>query len=145
MLPAWVIHHFYSRPFQFMMRSKFHFSQQKTYFPQFIDKFLKFEVIEYLIHCVCNRSSLILFKLLALFSTVKYKLGSWFSQFVCRFKMGFLRVSLRLYFQVFPNSQRDFRIFECCFGWTSQLREKRWKTVFFNISLGCTSKLFQIC
>ena len=34
--------------------------------------------------------------------------------------MGFLSVGIRLYFQVFHNSQRDFGYFECCTGWTSQ-------------------------
>ena len=34
------------------MRSKFHLSKWKTYFPQFIDKSLKFEAAEYLIHYV---------------------------------------------------------------------------------------------
>ena len=34
------------------MSSKFHLSKWKTYFSQFIDKFLKIEEVEYLIHYV---------------------------------------------------------------------------------------------
>ena len=34
------------------MRSKFHISKWKTYFSDFIDKFLKIEEVEYLIHYV---------------------------------------------------------------------------------------------
>ena len=34
------------------MSSKFHLSKQKTYFSQFIDKYLKIEEVEYLIHYV---------------------------------------------------------------------------------------------
>ena len=55
---------------------------------QFIDKFLKFEVMEYFIHCVLNRSSLILCKLLPLYSILKLKLESNFSQFIHRFIIG---------------------------------------------------------
>ena len=43
--------------------------------------------MDYLIHCVLNRSSLILCKLLALYSTVKFKLGPNFLQFIRRFKI----------------------------------------------------------
>ena len=35
---------------EFIMGLKFHFSKWKTYFPQFIDKFLQFEEIKYFIH-----------------------------------------------------------------------------------------------
>ena len=34
------------------MTSKFHLSKWKTYFSQFIDKYLKIEEVEYLIHYV---------------------------------------------------------------------------------------------
>ena len=34
------------------MNSEFHFSEWKTYFSQFTDKFLKIEEVEYLIHYV---------------------------------------------------------------------------------------------
>ena len=34
------------------MSSKFHLSKWKTYFSQFIDKFLQIEEVEYLIHYV---------------------------------------------------------------------------------------------
>ena len=57
-------------------------------------------------------------------------------------KSGYLSIALRLYFQVFPNSQRDFGIFECCSGWTSQffpIHEKDGK-IFFLIYI---SPVFQ--
>ena len=98
-----------------MLKVKISFFSIENIFFQFIDKFLKFEVREYLIHCVLNRSSLISCKLLALYSTLKLRLGPNFSQFIhtssIDSKLGFLSVSLRLYFQVFPNLQRDFGIF----------------------------------
>ena len=109
--------------------------------------------MEYLIHCVLNRGSLISCKLLALYSTLKPRLGPNFLQFIHNSsidsKLGFLSVSLRLYFQVFPNSQRDFEIFLCCSGWNSQffpIQEKKdgKLLLFLYISLGCTSKLFPI-
>ena len=34
------------------MSSRFHLSKQKTFFSQFIDKYLKIEEVEYLIHYV---------------------------------------------------------------------------------------------
>ena len=35
-------------------------------------------------------------------------------------KLRFLSVSLRLFFQVFSNSQKDFAVFKCYSSWTSQ-------------------------
>ena len=52
-------------------------------------------------------SSFILYKSLALLSTVKHELGPNFIQFTLDSKLGFLSVRLRLNFHVFPNSQRD--------------------------------------
>ena len=55
-----------------------------------------------------------------------------------------MSVGLRLYSQVFSNSERDF---ECCSSSNSQffpIPEKDIKVSFFNISLGCTSKFFPI-
>ena len=43
------------------MSSKFHLSKWKTYFSQFIDKFLKIEEVEYLIHYVKFKMWLALF------------------------------------------------------------------------------------
>ena len=60
-------------------------------------------------------------KLPILFSTLELNLGHNFSQFIHRFiNWDFLIVGYRLYFQVFSNSQRDFRSFKCCSSWTSQ-------------------------
>ena len=73
-------------------------------------------------HYVWNEDSLIILcKLTIWFSAVKLKLGPKLFQFIHRFKYsfdydsstGFLSVGLMLYFQVFPNSRRDFGIFEC--------------------------------
>ena len=56
-------------------------------------------------------NSLILCKLPILFSAVKLKLGHKFSSIIRRFKI--LSLEFWLDFHVFPNSQRDFGIFEC--------------------------------
>ena len=90
---------------EFIIGSKFHFTQWKTYFSQFIDKFLKTEVMNCLIHYVLNVIRIILYKLTNLFSTVKLKLGPNFSQFNYRFKIEIFSVGLRLYFQFFSNSE----------------------------------------
>ena len=95
--------------------------------------------MEYLIHCVLNRSSLISCKLLALYSTLKLRLGHNFLQFIQNSfidsKLGFLSVSLRLYFQVCPNSQRDFGIFFMLlwldFSVFPNSGKKRWKIASF--------------
>ena len=72
---------------EFPVGSNFHFSQWKIYFSQFIflDKYLKFEEIEYLIHQVKFEMwpAFILCKL-SLFSTVNLELGHRFSQFILR-------------------------------------------------------------
>ena len=122
-----------------MLKVKISFFSIETYFSQFIDKFLKFEVMEYLIHCVLNRSSLISCKLLALYSTLKLRLGPKFLQFIHNSsidsKLGFLSVSLRLYFQVFPSSQRDFwNFFYVALAGLlsfSQFRKKKMENCFF--------------
>ena len=71
------------------MGSKFHFffSQWKTYFIQFIDKFLKFEEMEIVIHHVEFEIWPVLDKLPILFSAVKLKLEHSLSQFIYRFKI----------------------------------------------------------
>ena len=53
----------------------------------------------------------------SLFSTLKLKLGHSFSQFTLRFDLRFLNVGLRLYFELFSNLRKD------------------WKLGFVNISL----------
>ena len=133
---------FYSGPFQFIMVSKFHLPQQETYFSKFIDKFLKFEVMGYFIHCVLNRSSL---NYSFIFNSATQDLP--FPNSSVDSNLGFSSVSLRLYFQVFLNSQRDFGILNVALAGLlsfSQFRKKRCKFAFLNIRLGCTSKLFPI-
>ena len=125
----------YSGPFQFMMGSKFNFSQNcwKHIFFNSLINFLKLEAREYLIHSIWNVNSLILWTLPVLFLTVKVKLGADFSQFIRRFEIKICGCWLN--FQVFPNSQINFGIFECCCGWTSQFflnSEKNWKIAFFE-------------
>ena len=63
------------------------FFQWKTVFSQFIIKFLQFQVMEYLIRYFSNVNSLILCKLLILFSAVKLELGHNFPQHIHRFKI----------------------------------------------------------
>ena len=93
---------------EFLLCSKLHFAQWKIFFAQFIfiDKCLKFKAIQYLSLCwVWNVTSLISYEL-PLFSTVELKLGHSFSQCILRFKIRIFNVGLKLYFQVFPNSQK---------------------------------------
>ena len=87
MLSAWVKHQIvdiniqgFSSP-ELPINSKLCFSQWKIYFSPFIAKFIKFVVQPYV-------NSLLLCKLLILFSTVQLKLGHNFSQFIHRFKIG---------------------------------------------------------
>ena len=70
---------------------------------------------------VWNVTSLILSKFI-LFSTVKLKLGHSFSQFILRFKIGILNSSLRLYFKLFPNSQKNknWNFFNVFSSWAFQ-------------------------
>ena len=75
---------------KFPMGSKFNLSQSKTYFSQFIDKFLKLEEMEYLIH-VKFKMWLALCKSSILFSTVNLKLEQNFSQYINRCKIGTLQ------------------------------------------------------
>ena len=93
------------------MDSRSHFSQLKTYLSQLIDKFLKFGLIECLIHCVWNVSSFVLCKLAFLFSIVKVELGPKFSPVDS--KLEFFSVGLGLYFHVFTNLRQDLGVFEC--------------------------------
>ena len=71
---------------KFCMGSKFHFSQWKTYFTEFINKFLKFEEMEYLIYHVKVEIWPALCKIPILFSAVKFKFGHNFYQFIYTFK-----------------------------------------------------------
>ena len=94
----------------------------KTYFCQFIDKFLKFEEMEYLIHHVKFEMWPALFKFPILFSTVKPKLGHKFSQLIIRFKIGdFGILVLGCTSKFFPihKETRNWD-FECCSSWTFQ-------------------------
>ena len=129
MLSAWVKHQIVDRNIQgfswgqqfcFMRRISnglkilFFLIVKKTYFSRFIAKFLKFVVISHSLCYIWNVNSLILCKLPILFSTVKFKLGYNFSQFIHRCKIGifecwsvlfgYFLYFLRLYFQVVPNS-----------------------------------------
>ena len=73
---------------KFPMGSKFHFfSQWKTYFIQFIDKFLKFEEMETVIYHIKLEIWLVLHILSILFSAVQLKLEHSLSQFIYRFKI----------------------------------------------------------
>ena len=73
------------------MSSKFHLSKWKTYFSQFIDKFLKIEEVEYLIHYV------------------KFKMRS-VPILTQRLKTGILNVALGCTFQFFQIDERDKKL-----------------------------------
>ena len=69
---------------------KFHFSQWKINFSQFlfIDKYLRSKEIEYFIHYIKFEMWLVLFYVNSFFlSTVELKLGHSIFQFILRFKM----------------------------------------------------------
>ena len=60
-------------------------------------------------------------------------------------KLGFLSLSLRWHLEIFPNSQRDFGIFESCsiLLYLSQffpIQGTDVKLTFMNVSLDCTSQ-----
>ena len=125
---------------EFPVGSKFHFSQcqWKTYFSQFIDKFFKFQEMDYLIHYVK-------FEILKydhpyvpiLFSIVKLKLGLNFCKFIYRFKTGIFECLFQPVFPRFFQSTAGLKIgiFQCCSGWTSQvfpIHEKRQKIGIFG-------------
>ena len=80
--------------------------------------------MKYLIHHGKFGMYSALFKFPILFSTVKFKLGRY-SQFIYIFKIGPLNLGLRLSFQVFPNSERD------------------WKLGFLNVALAGLLNFFQ--
>ena len=73
---------------KFPVGLKFHFPKWKTYFTHFIDKFLKFGEMEYLIHHIKVEIRPALCRFSILFSAVKLKLEHNFSQFIYRFKIG---------------------------------------------------------
>ena len=66
--------------------------------------------MEYLIHHDKFEMWLVFFKFSILFSTVKLKLGHDFLNSSIDSKFGLWDLVSRLYFQVFPNSQRDQKL-----------------------------------
>ena len=103
--------------------------------------------MKYLIHYVKFEIRTALFYVNDLSSTVKLKLGHNFSLFIHNSKLRFFSFCLWLTFQVFPNSQKDFVIFEFCSSWTSHffpIHEKDGKLGFMNISECCTPKFFTV-
>ena len=64
------------------------FFPMETNFTQFINKFLKFEEMEYLIPYVKVEMWPALYEFPILFSAAKFKLRHNFSQFIVRFKIG---------------------------------------------------------
>ena len=131
MLSAWVKHQIvdiniqgfsWGQQFCFMRRISngrkilFFLIGKKTYFSRFIAKFLKFVVISHSLCYIWNVNSLILCKLPILFSTVKFKLGYNFSQFIHRCKIGIFECwsVLFVYFLYFLKAvlQRCFQFTE---------------------------------
>ena len=77
----------------------------------FIDKFLKFEEMEYLIHHVRFEMWLFFCKFPILLSKGKLKLEHNFSQFINSYsKLELWSLGLRVYFQVFANPQRNEKL-----------------------------------
>ena len=116
------------------------FPNGKYIFPT-LWKILKFEVMEYLIPYVK-------FEMLILNSTVKLKLGPKFFQFIYRFKtVFFLKVGLRLYFQVFSQFTKRFfnfwMLLQLNFS-TFSNSWKRWKIRFFEYELTLHFQIFPI-
>ena len=77
------------------------FFQQKTYFSQFIDKFLKFEEMGYLtyhVNLTCDRSCL---------SFLSIQLRHNISQLINQIKIEAIK---SWYYQVFPNPSRDKKL-----------------------------------
>ena len=129
------------------MDSKFYFSQWKTFFSWFFAKVLKFVVISHSLCYVWNVSNLILCKLPILFSKVKLKLGHNFPNSLIDVIFAVLSIGLRLYFQVVPNSQRDFGILKLNCNWTFQfipIHYKDGKLSFLKLRVSRTSKFFRI-
>ena len=108
---------------KFLIGSKFYFFPHwKTYFSQFIEKFLKFEEMEYFIHHVQFEMWPALCKFPALSSTVKLKLGNNFSQFINRFKIWTLKSWFQAALPSFSTftKRSQIEVFECYSSWTSQ-------------------------
>ena len=91
---------------EYPMSSKFHLSKWKTFFSQFIDKFLKIKEVEYLIHYVKFKMWLALFYVNSLFFHNIFE--CWCQavhhspQFTQRLKTEILNVALGRTFQFFP-------------------------------------------
>ena len=56
----------------------------------------------------CDRDLILC--IFSLFSVVKFKLRHSNFQFILRFTVGFFDVGLRLYFKLFPNSQKNWKL-----------------------------------
>ena len=115
---------------KFLMDSKFHFFQWKINFSQFIffDEYLKIKEIEYFIHYI-------MFEMWKIWKALFYVNSIYFKQWNATWdvifnssldlKLGFVNVGLRLYFKLFPSSQ------------------KYWKLGFVNIALVKLFDFFQ--
>ena len=95
---------------KFPMSSKFHFSLLKIYFSQFVDKFLKFEKMECLIHHVSLKCGQPYINSQPYFQQWELDWDISFSTSSIDSKLGFWNLCYRLYFQGFPNSQRDRKL-----------------------------------
>ena len=96
------------------MSSKFHLSKWKTCFSQFIDKLLKIEELEYLIHYVKFKmwpALLYVYKLPVSPSIFNVGIRLYIiSPNLKRLKTGILNVALGRDFQFFPNDERDKKL-----------------------------------
>ena len=91
----------------------------ETNFTQFINNFLKIEEMEYLIHHVNVEMWPALCKLPILFTTVKFKFGHHFSQFIYRFKIGSFKSWAYVVLPSFSQFTKKLKIviFESCSSW----------------------------
>ena len=96
------------------MDSKFHFSQWKTYFSQFIDKFLKFEEMEYPIYHIKFEMWSALCKFPILISTVSLKSRQTFPNSAIDSKLELWNLGRRLYFLILS---KFFRIHKEIENW----------------------------
>ena len=91
------------------MSSKLHLSKWKTYFSQFIDKFLKIEEVEYLSNYVEFKMWPALFYVDSLCFPNIFEFWCYFPQFTQRLTTGILIAALGWPFQFF-HDERDKKL-----------------------------------
>ena len=134
------------------MSSKLHFSQWKIHFFQFIfiDKYVKFKKIVYLTHDVKFKMCPALFYVNSrpYFQQWNSNWDIYFLNSLLHSKLRFLNVGLRLCSELFPNSQKDWKLEFLNVALVGLLNflihERDGKLAFLYISLSCTFKFLPI-